>query len=135
MLKSYYYLDTLALDVSQPEKLAEPKHKPVKIKRKSFSESQRKEIYNKSDGCCQLCGRKISFNEFTIDHIIPLNGGGTNDLDNLNAVCRICNSFKADIYPEQFFDRITEIFMFQMDKHYGNNAAWKMARNMLMEIL
>lgn len=134
-LKSYYFIDTHEFDVPEPDKSVEPIHKPVKIKRKHFSDVERKEIYNKSDGFCQLCGRKISIEDFTVDHIIPLNGGGTNDLDNLNAVCRICNSFKADIYPAQFFDRITEIFMFQMDKHYGNNATWKMARNMLVEIL
>ena len=131
--KSFYWIDT---DSPEPvEPLEQIQQKPVKIKRKNFSSKQRAEIYKKSGGCCQLCGRKISFDEFTIDHIIPLNGGGTNDIDNLAAACKICNSFKADIYPAQFFDRITEIFMYQMDKKYSNNPTWKMARNMLMEIL
>lgn len=42
---------------------------------------------------------------------------------------------KSNILPEQFFDRITEIFMFQMEKKFGNNMLWKLAHNMLMEIL
>lgn len=32
----------------------------------------------------------------TIDHVIPLSKGGTNDLSNVVAVCRSCNSKKRD---------------------------------------
>lgn len=71
----------------------------------------------------------------TVDHIIPLEKGGSNDLDNIQAACAVCNRFKANVYPDVFFDRITEIFMYQMGKQYNDNLAWKMARNMLMEIL
>lgn len=104
-------------------------------KRKIYSGMQRKEIYDKAEGHCQLCGRKITPHTMTIDHIIPFADGGSNELDNLQAVCKQCNQLKANIYPEQFLDRITEIFMYQMEKKYTDNLTWKMARNMLMEIL
>lgn len=131
--KSFYWIDTDAPEPVEP--MEQIQQKPVKIKRKHFSDAERKEIYNRADGYCQLCGRKITISNFTVDHIVPLGRGGNNDMSNVQAVCKVCNQFKANIFPEQFIDRITEIFMFQMEKQYGDNPTWKMARNMLMEIL
>ena len=131
--KSFYWIDTDAPEPVEP--MEQIPQKTVKIKRKHFSEAERKELYNRADGYCQLCGRKITISNFTVDHIVPLGRGGNNDMSNVQAVCKVCNQFKANIFPEQFIDRITEIFMFQMEKQYSDNPTWKMARNMLMEIL
>lgn len=135
----YYPVDTDATPVhemdSDNHKVNQKILKKSAAKRKIYSGMQRKEIYDKAEGCCQLCGRKLTPNTMTIDHIIPFADGGSNELDNLQAVCQQCNQLKANIYPEQFFDRITEIFMCQMEKKYTDNITWKMARNMLMEIL
>lgn len=139
--KNYYWIDTEAPEIEESVVpiIVKKKSKKIKkksaVKRKCYSKEQRRTIYNKSGGFCQLCGRKINYNDFTVDHITPISKGGSNDMDNVEAVCRVCNQFKANIYPEQFVDRITEIFMFQMEKQYGDNSTWKMARNMLMEIL
>jgi len=40
---------------------------------------------------CPRCGKQ---NILTVDHIIPLSKGGTNYLDNLQPLCRSCNSSK-----------------------------------------
>jgi hypothetical protein len=42
---------------------------------------------------CEQCG---SQDDLTIDHIIPLSRGGSDDLDNLHLLCRACNSRKGD---------------------------------------
>ena len=42
--------------------------------------------------CCQECGKS---EDLTIDHIVPLSKGGTDDLDNLRWLCRKCNSRKG----------------------------------------
>ena len=47
-----------------------------KIKRKKYSQSVRKVIYDKYDGRCQLCGRKILLSDMTLDHHIALSMGG-----------------------------------------------------------
>ena len=43
---------------------------------------------------CALC---YSREDLTIDHIIPLIKGGTNDLSNLQILCRHCNLRKRDL--------------------------------------
>jgi 5-methylcytosine-specific restriction protein A len=43
---------------------------------------------------CSHCGAGPAQAELTVDHIIPLAQGGTNDLSNLQVLCRRCNSTK-----------------------------------------
>lgn len=106
-----------------------------KKNRKKYSEDVRWMIYNRAGGRCQLCGRKITYEELTLDHIVPLAMGGKDCVSNLQAADAACNGFKGSILPEKFMDKITEIFMFQMEKRHSDNVNWKMARNLLMEIL
>ena len=98
----YYYIDT-------------EKNKS-KIKRKNYSDDERKIIYNKSSGRCELCGMRLSFMDITLDHIIPLSMGGKDNLDNLQAACFSCNQFKSNILPDDFMDRIIRIFLYQTEK-------------------
>lgn len=35
----------------------------------------------------------------TMDHILPRSRGGGNDMDNLQTMCRECNTWKGDKYP------------------------------------
>lgn len=81
----------------------------------------------------------ICINSFTVDHIIPRSMGGADAMDNLQCTCRNCNLQKASYLPETFFDRISEIFIYQMDKKYGCEGEfsyeWKIARNLIMSLL
>ena len=45
------------------------------------------------EGICPCCGKEA---KLTLDHIIPLNLGGTHYLDNLQGLCKQCNSSKQD---------------------------------------
>ena len=46
------------------------------------------------DGHC--CQEWAATNDLTIDHIMPITKGGTDELDNLRILCRPCNSRKKD---------------------------------------
>jgi hypothetical protein len=61
-------------------------------------------IYNKTDGYCHLCHRKLSFKNYGvrnskgawhIEHSIPRANGGTDHLNNLYAACIPCNEDKG----------------------------------------
>jgi 5-methylcytosine-specific restriction endonuclease McrA len=42
---------------------------------------------------CAICG---SIDDLTIDHLVPLSKGGSDDLPNLRILCRPHNSVKSD---------------------------------------
>lgn len=98
-----------------------------KIKRKQFSSEERIKIYNKGKGRCAICGKFIPYDSFTVDHIVPLAKGGTNEIDNLQVACGVCNIIKQDILPEDLMNKLTEIILYQMRNSYDENL-WKRIR-------
>lgn len=45
---------------------------------------------------CVSCGQWFTKSQITVDHRIPRRQGGTDDLWNLQPMCRSCNSSKRD---------------------------------------
>lgn len=45
---------------------------------------------------CQVCGKELTKDTVTIDHIVPVSKGGTNDSANLQPLCRPCNTRKGN---------------------------------------
>ena len=45
---------------------------------------------------CAGCGKKMRFDETTVDHCWPQHYGGWDSPDNLQPMCRPCNSRKSD---------------------------------------
>ena len=93
-----------------------------------FDRRERKMIYHKAEGRCQLCGCKITYDEMSLDHIVPLAMGGEDSLENLQATCEPCNSHKKALLPEAYFDKVNRTFVFQMNKKYSHNLLWKLSK-------
>ena len=66
---------------------------PKKVKR-SVSESKKKYIASNQKWRCAHCQNLLD-NTYEVDHIIALYRGGTNDLTNLEALCRNCHGIKT----------------------------------------
>lgn len=49
----------------------------------------------KSAEFCFYCGKRTNPKNATIDHVVPVNQGGTNDLYNLVCACSDCNTIKG----------------------------------------
>ena len=42
------------------------------IKRKTISKKMREAVYDKYNGHCAYCGKKIEYKEMQVDHLIPV---------------------------------------------------------------
>lgn len=67
--------------------------KDNKVKRNVNGYMKRLVAHNQ-DWMCKKCGNKLD-PMFETDHVIPLYKGGTNDVDNLQALCRNCHGKKT----------------------------------------
>ncbi|MFQ3583430.1 MAG: HNH endonuclease [Cyanobacteriota bacterium] len=51
---------------------------------------------------CLGCGKTASQAKLQIDHIVPIAHGGSNDISNLQTLCRDCNLRKKDRLDPRF---------------------------------
>ena len=66
--------------------------------KRNFNQSQRRELFLKADGKCQICSCDISLDNFHADHKIPFCEGGKTELNNGQALCPQCNLKKASLF-------------------------------------
>lgn len=65
--------------------------------KRGFTEEQRRLIWNSAETKkCSNCGEKLSWSNFTIDHIKPHSKGGRSSARNATLMCRPCNSSKGN---------------------------------------
>lgn len=79
-----------------------------KTPRISIPDAVRQYVYERDNFTCQSCDRTQQQTQLTIDHIIPLAKGGTNDLSNLQTLCFACNRRKSDSHDPRFRRRYTD---------------------------
>lgn len=66
-----------------------------------FTPHERKSILERDNYICQCCGINVHNEKVNnptkahIDHIIPLDAGGNSEPDNLQVLCRTCNTTKG----------------------------------------
>ena len=117
--KGYYLFDT------------EDTYIKRKQNRKHYSQDVRKLLYDNANGRCAICGKPLLFSEITLDHIIPLNQNGKDEVENLQICCYQCNQMKGPILPVDLFQKVTEIFMYQMEKKYSDKWIWRWIKQIL----
>lgn len=63
---------------------------------KTYAPFTRKNIWDRDNGSCQYCGKKIKLEDMHWDHIVPRKSGGKTTWTNIVCCCLLCNSKKAD---------------------------------------
>ena len=66
-------------------------------------------LFGQQEGRCNGCRSEFPIRNFTIDHIIPENRGGTDRIENLQLLCGHCNSVKGDRPQEYPVARLREL--------------------------
>ncbi len=64
--------------------------------RTSISGSVKYRVLTRARGRCECCGAHEHQRALEVDHIVPRNHGGSDDLSNLQALCFRCNAGKRD---------------------------------------
>lgn len=109
------------------------------VERKWFTKDEKYYILSKSHGKCCHCGKPIKVGvDFTVEHVIPISKGGTNDITNVVALCKECNDNKADyiIFPYEYFKYLDREFLNELYDNqieYYKNTNWFNITNFLPE--
>lgn len=66
------------------------------MSRKKISDLTKRQIYRRADHLCEYChaSEKWQYVRFTVDHIVPVSLGGSDDLGNLALACFHCTRRK-----------------------------------------
>src|SRR6266571_168621 len=76
-----------------------------------FSNNDLNDVYDKNNGYCWHCRKKLSFNNYgnrrakgawEVDHSVPLSRGGTDSFRNWVPSCIPCNRSKGDLKTGEF---------------------------------
>ena len=107
--------------------------------RRFFSKKEKKIMLEKSNGRCAHCGAPISLSEdFTVEHVIPLSKGGTNDISNLVGLCSKCNKEKSNLIylPSDYYRFVKREYLEELMRNhdtYCKETNWITIRNAFRE--
>ena len=73
--------------------------------RTSWPKGLRERLYREQNGLCMYSRERLTMGASHIDHIVPVNQGGTNDPENLQLLCPGCNLRKSDRNDAEFHHR------------------------------
>lgn len=88
--------------------------------REMFTPREKKVILTKSDGKCCHCGKELKIKDTTVEHVIPLSKGGSNNITNLIALCEECNKEKSNkiVSPKYKYKYLKKEYMDQLIKNF-----------------
>lgn len=72
----------------------------VKVPYREFRPTRRN-VFIRDNYSCRYCGKQLSSEELSVDHVLPKSRGGKDSWENLVTACKPCNSKKGDRTPEE----------------------------------
>lgn len=106
----------------------------ARFPRIQFSKEVRGRVYSKDNGVCGICGKPVGRYEFTIDHIIPLAKGGSNDEDNLQVAHEFCNKIKGCYTENEYITHSADMITRSLLKTPNIDLINKLARGIVRGI-
>jgi 5-methylcytosine-specific restriction endonuclease McrA len=78
-----------------PRFVSVPRHREQAHYQTADWRAKRERILVRDAFVCRACGRVVSGHEANVDHIVPLEDGGSDRDDNLQTLCRSCHGTKT----------------------------------------
>jgi len=96
---------------------------PREIELEIIKEAKKITVALRAQECCEYCFSQYRYSPdpFSIEHIIPIPTGGSNDLDNLAFACQGCNSRKYIHTKHGFLSKIMSCKMGEYFKYVYEN--------------
>lgn len=112
------------------------KKKAIKsINRVFFSREEKIEALSKSKYRCSHCGKSLTKENCTVDHVVSLSRGGSNDSVNLVALCEVCNKNKGSkiVVPEEYYRYLSKAQLKAVQVYFNNycdETSWFRSNNL-----
>lgn len=112
------------------------KRKAIKHdKRVIFSWEEKEEALSKSKYKCSHCGKPLTKENCTVEHVVPLSRGGSNDCVNLVALCEDCNKSKGSeiVVPEEYYKYLSKAQLKAVQAYFNNycdETSWFRSNNL-----
>lgn len=94
--------------------------------RASLPQNLRKQVYAMFGGRCAYCGKQLAQKQMRVDHVIPVDREGGDEIENLRPACFDCNQIKSNGSVEglresvsHFMDTIKKDIRYRMLVSYG----------------
>jgi hypothetical protein len=68
----------------------------------AISGAIQQKVWVRDEFLCLFCGLRMGDVQLTVDHFMPLELGGANEMANYASCCRQCNKAKGSMHPERF---------------------------------
>ena len=78
-------------------------------RRVTWPKGLNQELMRRQDNTCVYCGYRRIARSLDIDHVIPAVRGGSNDVSNLQVICRPCNQRKGLQTDREFRSRYSRL--------------------------
>jgi hypothetical protein len=89
------YSVSLPSEVPQVSELMSETTPPHPVENYYLDPKLREELFERDEWTCRYCAEAVTPETVTLDHVVPVSRGGTNERENLVTACLMCNSIKS----------------------------------------
>lgn len=69
---------------------------------RAISGAIQQKVFQRDGYKCMFCGKAMGDVQLTVDHFVPLELGGANEMGNYISACRQCNKAKGSVHPKEY---------------------------------
>lgn len=96
------------------------------IPRKRFTAMERARVFALRDGTCHRCRRKLTArDDWTLEHLVALENGGSNEVENLTVTCEWCEPQKTAEDHEQAGHARRSYTKQHVPKRFQRSRSWR----------